>query len=296
MKDEVKALLRKADAFELLFERAVDPAVEGAVDIDLPFNVPVSGDRLVQAVRTIVPPQWVQQQVEYVLDEVTPYVVGERDTFEVNIQLSDRVEVALIEVKKLLRETDAYELLYDQVIAPEVKKRIGDGAELPFGVTITPDEVLDGLRRVAPPGWVSEQAEMVIDSAGPYLTGKTDSFTIEVSLVDNKREAEVVLAELADKKVTELIDSLPKCVSVQEAAASLAGSLGGLPTCIPPDLPVTELISRSGIDILRGVRQAALGPIPDNISFTDSQLRTTLAACPRNTVVEWSGGIIGVVQ
>ena len=176
-----------------------------------------------------MPPQWVQQQVEYVLDEVTPYVVGERDTFEVNIQLSDRVEVALIEVKKLLRETDAYELLYDQVIAPEVKKRIGDGAELPFGVTITPDEVLDGLRRVAPPGWVSEQTEMVIGSAGPYLTGKTDSFTIEVSLVDNKREAEVVLAELADKKVTELIDSLPKCASVQEAAASLAGSLGGLP-------------------------------------------------------------------
>ena len=39
VKDEVKALLRKADAFELLFERAVD--------IDLPFNVPVSGDRLV---------------------------------------------------------------------------------------------------------------------------------------------------------------------------------------------------------------------------------------------------------
>ena len=140
--------------------------------------------------------------MEAAIDEVEPYFVGDRDTFEINVQLGDRAEVALDEVKKLLGESNVYDLLYGQVVEPALTDKLGESVELPLGVTLSNDEVLSALRRVAPPDWVQEQAERVIDDAGPYLTGKADRFATEVSLVDNKRLAEDVLAELVATKMT----------------------------------------------------------------------------------------------
>ena len=62
--EEVKGLMRKADAYELLFKRVVDPRVRDAVapGQKLPLGVEFPPDRLVESVRTIVPPAWVQGQ------------------------------------------------------------------------------------------------------------------------------------------------------------------------------------------------------------------------------------------
>ena len=74
---------------------------------ELPFGLEISSERLVTSARRVAPHDWVQTNVEAALDELTPYVVGDRDTFEVKVQLSDRAELALEEVKALLRESDA---------------------------------------------------------------------------------------------------------------------------------------------------------------------------------------------
>ena len=272
--EEVKGLMRKADAYNLLFEQVVAPRVRDAVDLELPLGVDLPPDRLVEAVRTIVPPTWVQGQVEGALDEVTPYFLGRSNTFEIRVQLGDRVETAVEEVKALLREADAYNLLYDQVIEPEVVKTLGQSVELPFGAAITNQEVLSALRQVAPPEWVQQQAEMVIDQAGPYLTGKEDTFAIEVSLADNKREAAAVIADLADKKLTEVLDSVPQCRTAAEAASALIR--GSVPGCLPGGISLSQLRSRLGIDISGPVRRLVLAPIPDSIAFTDTQLRAAL--------------------
>ena len=208
------------------------------------------------------------------LDEVTPYFLGRSDTFEISVQLGDRVEIAVEEVKALLREADAYELLYDGVIEPEVVKNLGQSVELPFGAAITNQEVLSALRQVAPPEWVQQQAEMVIDQAGPYLTGKEDTFAIEVSLADNKREAATVIADLADRKLTEVLESVPQCRTTAEAASALMS--GTIPTCVPPSVSLSRLRSRLGIDISGPVQRLVLAPIPDSIAFTDRQLRAAL--------------------
>ncbi len=41
-------------------------------------------------------------QVESAVDEAGPYIVGKRDSFEINVQLADRAEIALTEAKDLL--------------------------------------------------------------------------------------------------------------------------------------------------------------------------------------------------
>ena len=162
--EEVRYLLRKADAYNLLYDELVTP------------------DRLVSAIRVVAPPDWVQAQVEHVLDEVTPYLVGERDTFEISVNLSDeRVRTALEEIKKLLREVDAYELLYPEVVEPAVLDNLDDAVELQYGIIVTPEEVVSALRRVAPVEWVQEQVETLIDDAGLYLAGRADSFQTSIS-------------------------------------------------------------------------------------------------------------------
>ena len=276
MVDEVKSLLRKADAYDLLYEQELIPRIEDASELELPLGLEISSDRMAEAATAIVPPEWVQEQVESILDEVTPYFVGDRDTFEINIQLADRAETALQEIKKLLRESDAYELLYSEVVEPELGKKLGGAVELPLGVAITAEEVLASLRQVAPPEWVQQQAEQIIDDAGPYLTGRQDSFATEISLVENKRLAEGVIAELVDRKTNELAESLPTCASVQEARDALEGLLKGLPSCIPPSIPLDQLLGRLDIDIAGQVQGFILDPIPDTIRFDESQLRSAL--------------------
>ena len=85
--------------------------------------------------------------------------------------------------------------------------------------------------------------------------------------------------DLASEKLTEFIDRVPKCQSPEEAAIGLLNrdSLG-LPACIPPDIPATELLSRLGIDVLGAVASLVLAPIPDTIPFGDVQLRQALTA------------------
>ena len=256
--DEVKSLLRKADAYNLLFDEVAVPTIEEVADKELPLGVDLDSDQLVESARVIVTPDWMQTQVESAVNEVTPYLVGERDDFEINVRLADRAEIALGEVKKILRQTDAYELLYAEVVDPLVRGRIGGSTELPFGVTISDEEVLSSLRRVAPVDWVQEQVETLIDDAGPYLTRRQDGFATTVSLVENKRAARDVIDGLVQQRLQDIIDGLRECESLQEACEALSGASGGLPSCVPPNLPVQEVIERFDIDIAGGIERFVL--------------------------------------
>ena len=197
---EAKTLARKADAYNIVFEEIVAPAVQDATSEDLPLGLDISDERLVDSVRKVASPDWMRAQVEAAIDEVTPYIIGEEDSFAIRVELADRVDMALEETKALLRESNAYDLLYDEVIEPAITDNIGEAVDLPFGISVTPQEVVDALRRVAPPEWVQEQAEAVIDEAGPYLVGREDSLRVSISIADNKREARnEILGIIADK-------------------------------------------------------------------------------------------------
>ena len=287
--DEVKALLRKADAYNLLFDQVVEPEIACAVEVVLRDETPInpiwseiffsdgSADRLAEAVRRVVTQEWVHDQVEEALDEVTPYVVGERDTFEISLHITDEMVVtAEEEVKKLLREADAYELVYSEVVEPAVVDNLGQSVELPFGVTVTDEEVIAALRRVAPVEWVQEQAERLIHDVGPYLTGKQDSFATEVSLEDNKREAAEVIVELVNSRLDQLLDEIPECASTEEATKALTTGGLALPKCLPANIPIADILGRLNIDVGDQVQSLVLRPIPNRIKFTEGQLRSAL--------------------
>ena len=140
---------------------------------------------------------------------------------------------------------------------------------------MTDNEVISALRRVAPPEWVQQQAEAVIDGAVLYLTGRADSFTIDVSLVDNKREAKAVIVDLVDRQFADLVEGIRPCTPAELRGGISVDELG-LPSCVPEGLSMLTLKRQFGVDIGDAVEQSVLRQIPDTATFTDSQLRQAL--------------------
>ena len=285
---ELRALFEESDAYAVLYERVLIPQIEDAASgwarERLPLGVEISDERIVEAARAVLPPEWARQQGQRILDQTTPYLKGESDELVVSIQLSDRVDVAAAEVKDILAESPAYDLLYDEVIAPEIVERLGDTIEgLPFGTAVLSAEVVAALRDAAPSSWVREQAERLIDEASPYLAGQADGFEFEVSLVENKRLAHGVLTRFVEGKIQEQIDRLPICRTVEQALSALSpislvgGGIPRLPACVPPSRTHGELLDELGVDIRAEVTRLVLDPVPDSVSFSHAQLREALA-------------------
>ncbi len=290
MASELKELMRGAGAYDLLLDQDVETRIREAVSEALTADENMSrrirylfgspedaADRLIQAVRRILTPLWMQEQGESALDEVTSYLVGDSDSFEIRVRLTDmQVEAAAEEIGAILREGDVYEFVYTELIEPAVRDSLGKSVYLPRGIEITEDELVGVLRQAAPPAWVRQQAEILADDGGAYVTGRTDGFSTEVSLVGNKEDGESLLENLADAKLTEAVLGLPACRTRTEALAA-ADSLGhGLPACIPLGSLGSGIIEMVRSEVTGSIRTLALSLVPNRIRFTDSDFRSSV--------------------
>ena len=290
--DELHRLMLDSDAYAAFVEHALEPRIREATEEALGANENVSGwmlylfgsaedteDRMVRVVmRTLTARRGgLAVQVEHALDEFTAYLVGETDSFEIRVQLTDtQVATAVEETKSILRDADAYELVYPGVVEPVLVSVMGPRVELPYGAGITRDEVMGALRQAAPPSWVQLQSENLIDHVGPYVVGRSDGFSTDISLSRNKREAADVLAEIAVANVLEALSNLPFCGTETESTAARRILRQTLPDCIPSGVSAGEVLDRAESSIARSIQDYVLASIPDTITFTESLFRSAL--------------------
>lgn len=274
---EAKTLLRESNAYELLFDEFIAPAVASAAEREMPLGLDVTSDQLVSSARRVISKDWMHAQIETALDELTPYLLDGQNGFELHVELSERARLVPQEIKRLLREANAYNVLYDEVIEATLRDNIGESISLPLGIVITDDEIVEALRRVAPPSWVQAQAERLIDDTAPYLLGESEGFSISISLVENKLEAQRVIEETSVRKLNELADRVPRCRPGQSMGQIVSGGTVRLPECIPAEISVEQVINLLSGPIVREVDRAFLDLIPDNLTFTQVDLREALA-------------------
>ena len=139
---EVKSLILGSDYYDYVFDGLVAPEIEDALAGELPLGLEVTASRVESSARVVAPREWVHTQMEAAIDEVAPYALGYNDYFEIRVALSDRAPIAVEEVKELLRELDAYKVLYDEVIEPAFTETLGEHVELQFDIVITRDETV----------------------------------------------------------------------------------------------------------------------------------------------------------
>ena len=280
--DELRALIDESDGYALLHELMLIPQIEDAAADwareGLPGSVEVSDERIAEAARAVFPPEWAREHGRRIFDEAAPYVKGEADEFVISVPLADRVDVAAAEVKDILAESPAYDLLYDEVIAPEIMGYLGETVRgLPFGETVSSAEVVAALREAAPRSWVRAQVERLIDEATPYVAGRSEGFEFEVSLVENKRLAHGILTRFVERRIQERIDRLPVCRTPERGLSPVPSGAPKLPTCIPPSRDRETLLDELDVDIGAEVTRVVLDPVPNSVSFSHEELRDELA-------------------
>ena len=136
---EIKTLLANSNLYNTVSDQEFVDTVDRELTAmsGLPFELAFSSQDLVSAINQVAPTEWLKLQTEQAIDDVIPYLIRETDQFDVQIQVKDRVDIAIPVLKDLLRSTYVYNLVLDQAVLTLIEENVGEIAGLPLGITIT---------------------------------------------------------------------------------------------------------------------------------------------------------------
>jgi len=176
--------MRQADIYNFIYDDLLPTAldeIETDYSPDMPIDISDIEDELISAARKILPPEWLQDQVETATNAIIPYFMGDTDYFTYTLVLKDRVEAAADILKDDILHGDAFTSIYDDGMS-YLADELFD--ELPSSLMLSKAEIEDSLRTVVSQGWIISQLEAAIDSVVPYMTGDSNHFTITINLQD----------------------------------------------------------------------------------------------------------------
>lgn len=197
--------LRQANVYSFLYDKALPALLEDASkESELPLNIDLAAAKveLVSAARQVLPPDWLQAQVEQAINKVLPYALGEKDEFAVTIPLADRMEEAGRTAKRLLREGKLFDQIYQGLTAEAADDLSKNLDSLPFGLTATKQDILDAIGKVAPKDWLLDKMDDAVDQVVPYFSGRAQNFSVTLALADRVEPASAVLKDLVRKGKT----------------------------------------------------------------------------------------------
>ena len=201
-------------------------------------------DDIAEAVRVGIPPRDIQQVVEDAIYSMWPYLIGESESFEINIALSARTRLALETLAESVRSGDdaAYETLV-MLMTEQFEEELSD---LPIVADVSPEDMEAYVRRIAPKEWLFEQAADVIGESALYVIGDIDTLDIIVPVGERDEAIDFVIADLLNDP------DLVAVVAEQSLARVLADNLpaepikmAGLPPLTAESLAVVILMSMS---------------------------------------------------
>ena len=230
-------VLERLDFYNFIYDDALPVALEEAgVDVeDLGLGISLSHERIAADVKRVLPPEWVESTLEQVIDEAVPYFTDQTDNFSITVELADRVEAAVEVAEGIIQNAAIYDYLFDELVGPELEDNdLLTG--LPYGLSLTPDKVVAGLKEVMPEPWLRARIDEVLDEVVPYATGKNSDFTIVIPLQDR---TEVELAVLEGWLQEGLEGDTYQYLLEEQFAPIIQSSLGGSVT-LPLGVGLTE--------------------------------------------------------
>ncbi|MBL7125831.1 MAG: hypothetical protein ISS58_01295 [Dehalococcoidales bacterium] len=198
--------LQQADVYHFIYNDVLPAALE---EVEVGEDTEGAGviisslkPHLNDVARQTLPPEWLQANVEQVIDEVVPYVWGEKANFRITIPLKDRVEAGGEAIKSVLHRPDVFPVMYEQLIQLIIEEIALDEGGMPAMLAISEEEMEVMLRKVVPEDWLLEQIDSAVDEAVPYLTREQDHFTLEIDITRPLDELEEVLADSLSRRET----------------------------------------------------------------------------------------------
>lgn len=198
--------LKQVDVYHFIYDDVLPAALEevGAGDDTGGAGVILSPlqPHLADVVRQTLPPEWLQTQVEQAIDEVVPYVWGEKDAFGITIPLKDRVEAGGEAIKNVLHREDVFPVLYEQLIQLIIEEIASAEDGIPPILPASEEELGVILRKVVPQDWLLAQIDSAVAEAVPYLTKEQAHLMVEIDIARPLDELEEVLTDILSRPET----------------------------------------------------------------------------------------------
>ncbi|MGH9380895.1 MAG: hypothetical protein ACRD2Z_09835 [Thermoanaerobaculia bacterium] len=223
----------------------------------------------------VLPPAWIERALVSTAEEIAPYLAGDTTSFAVRIPLADRV-VALAELLKdeVAGQAAAGNFAFGELAGTTIERRVGGSAALGYGIEVTAEEIIQALDRVTPPEWLAAQAGLVIDRLAAYLTGDSDELAVTIGLSAWNERALAVLFELAEERVTRMVESLPPCRTPEEFSAAGADiAARRAPRCAGPEV---EALLPVVLPLIRMRMEQIAEDLPSSLTYTDAMSRQEL--------------------
>jgi hypothetical protein len=288
------AQLQKADIYNFVYDEALPSAldeIETSEEQDV--DIQAIKDDIVSVARKILPPEWLQAQVETATNTIIPYFTGSTDSFTYTVVLKDRVKTAAEVIKSDIIRGEAFDSLYDDGISYAADRVVENIGALPYSLRFSKQEIENALKIAMPQDWAASQASAAVDSFTAYIIGETDHFTVTIHLKDSVAQTIRVLAEVADQKIEATFNSLPTCSTAQFEQAIQGLPPGSLPRCRPADMSYQEFKVRFNIDasVANSVERMVADQIPDQWSYTDADFIAELGSENEQTLEDVRGWI-----
>ena len=177
---------------------------------------------------------------------------------------------------------EIYDYVTDELIVPAMTEQLGLGAALPYGITLTDEEISGFVAQAMPQDWAIAQFKSMINSLAGYLKGDVNNLNLNIDLAAVKTNAFSTLTTLADQKLETAFNGLPTCTPLQFSQALATLQPNTLPSCRPVGYTYDQfkqaLETKLGMTIAEAVDQNVIDLIPNSFQFNDAQLRESMGA------------------
>jgi hypothetical protein len=183
--DYYTAALRRIGAYDFFYDALLPPILERA-GIDLvraPASLGLSAEGLSAKMKRVVSPDALEAQVRNAVEGALPYLAGNTDSFEITVAPGRWVEGGADVIRDLTREPELCDYLLEELVREPLQPRWSAfQSGLPFTLGLTLEDIVEGLKSLCSGPWLAEQVDAVLDGLVPYVTGKTEKFSVLIRL------------------------------------------------------------------------------------------------------------------
>jgi len=273
----LKALPHDEEFFNELYQQSIDYAAGkyGEMQADLPEILRLSDEEAASVIRTVLPPEWIHAQIDAALDEVVPYLTGEKEHFVLTLDISERMDALEAAVTDILVRPEAYDYALNDMAVSYIRERIEE-IDIPEEIVIYDSDILDVLEEVVTPDWYEAIVNDVVGQVFSYLRGDRDTIDIVIYLGGLKPAVIDSFTELVDQKLEDYYNSLPTGTLEQTADFLLNPPQDSLPEYRPIGFFYWEIKLLAGIDI-ESMVSSSVNDLPDEYTLSDTDIRESLS-------------------
>jgi hypothetical protein len=283
--------MREARVYTWVYDN-LTPAVLDETGVesptDFPIDTPELKEDIVGVARAAFPPDWLQSTFENATGQMVPYVMGDKNSFTITILLQgpvDRLAEGIVGVVDNY-SVEIHDYMTEDLIVPAVTESLGTSATLPYGITLTDDEISAAVAQAMSSEWTLTQFKNMINGMAAYVKG--DTLTLTVNLADVKSGATGTLTTLADRKLRDYFNGLPTCPLAQFSAELATLPANTLPECRPDGYSYEEfkdaLENHLHMTITEAVNQEVINLIPNFWTFNEAEIRDVLGTDMADTL------------